>query len=68
MDRADPSPSNRLKQDKYYFAKQIAKCDSPNGTELSRLHHRWSERRTHFWRKGSGFMFSTVTNIPKTHV
>ena len=46
---ADLYPGNRLKQDGYYFPKEIAKCDDPGGDEATRLHHKWSERRTHFF-------------------
>jgi transposase, IS605 OrfB family, central region len=38
-----------LKQDAYYYPKEIAKCDSSDGDESIRLHHEWSERRTHFF-------------------
>ncbi|MGQ4554668.1 RNA-guided endonuclease TnpB family protein [Halobellus sp. GM3] len=46
---ADLYPGNRLKQDGYYFPKEIAKCDDSGGQEATRLHHKWSERRTHFF-------------------
>lgn len=42
-------PGNRLKQDGYYFPKEIAKCDDSDGERATRLHHKWSERRTHFF-------------------
>ena len=42
-------PGNRLKQDGYYFPKEIAKCDDSGGQEATRLHAKWSERRTHFF-------------------
>jgi len=45
---ADLYPGNRLKQDGYYFPKEIAKCDDSDGEEATRLHAKWSERRTHF--------------------
>ena len=38
-----------MKQDGYYFPKEIAKCDESGGDRATRLHHRWSERRTHFF-------------------
>ncbi|MFC7164729.1 RNA-guided endonuclease InsQ/TnpB family protein [Halospeciosus flavus] len=48
-ENADLYPGNRLKQDGYYFPKEIAKCDDSGGEEATRLHHKWSERRTHFF-------------------
>ena len=42
-------PGNRLKQDGYYFPKEIAKCDDSGGDKATRLHAKWSERRTHFF-------------------
>ncbi|PGF14142.1 transposase [Natrinema sp. CBA1119] len=48
-EEADLYPSNRLKQDGYYLPKEIAKCDDSGGEEATRLHHKWSERRTHFF-------------------
>jgi putative transposase len=47
-EEADLYPGNRLKQDGYYFPKKIAKCDKSHGDRARRLHHTWSERRTHF--------------------
>ena len=47
-DDADLYPGNRLKQDGYYFPKEIAKCDDSDGERATQLHHKWSERRTHF--------------------
>ena len=46
---ADLYPGNRLKQDGYYFPKEIAKCDDSGGERATRLHAKWSERRTHFF-------------------
>jgi len=46
---ADLYPGNRLKQDGYYFPKEIAKCDDSSGDRATRLHSKWSERRTHFF-------------------
>ncbi|WP_049934510.1 RNA-guided endonuclease InsQ/TnpB family protein [Haloplanus natans] len=48
-EEADLYPGNRLKQDGYYFPKEIAKCDDSDGQEATRLHSKWSERRTHFF-------------------
>jgi len=48
-EEADLYPGNRLKQDGYYFPKEIAKCDESGGDRATRLHHKWSERRTHFF-------------------
>lgn len=48
-EEADLYPGNRVKQDGYYFPKEIAKCDNSSGSEATRLHHKWSERRTHFF-------------------
>jgi putative transposase len=48
-EEADLYPGNRLKQDGYYFSKEIAKCDDSGGSEATRLHAKWSERRTHFF-------------------
>ncbi len=48
-EEADLYPGNRLKQDGYYFPKEIAKCDDSGGDRATRLHHTWSERRTHFF-------------------
>jgi len=42
-------PGNRLKQDGYYFPKEIAKCDDSGGERATRLHKKWSDRRTHFF-------------------
>ncbi|SDF37887.1 transposase, IS605 OrfB family, central region [Halorubrum xinjiangense] len=46
---ADLYPGTRLKQDGYYFPKEIAKCDDSGGERATRLHAKWSERRTHFF-------------------
>jgi putative transposase len=48
-EQADLYPGNRLKQDGYYFPKEIANCDDSDGKRTTRLHHKWSERRTHFF-------------------
>ena len=47
-EEADLYPGNRLKQDGYYFPKEIANCDDSGGDRATRLHAKWSERRTHF--------------------
>ena len=47
-EQADLYPGNRLKQDGYYFPKEISECDDAGGERATRLHHTWSERRTHF--------------------
>ena len=48
-EEADLYPGNRLKQDGYYFPKEIANCDDLGGERATRLHHKWSERCTHFF-------------------
>jgi len=48
-EEADLYPGNRLKQDGYYFPKEIAKCDDSGGERATRLHRKWSERRAHFF-------------------
>ena len=48
-EEADLYPGNRLKQDGYYFPKEIANCDDSGGEQATRLHRKWSERRTHFF-------------------
>jgi putative transposase len=48
-EKADLYPGNRLKQDGYYFPKELAKCDDSGGERATRLHKKWSERRTHFF-------------------
>ena len=48
-EEADLHPGNRLKQDGYYFPKEIAKCDDSGGDRATQLHQTWSERRTHFF-------------------
>ena len=48
-EEADLYPGNRLKQDGYYFPKELAKCDDSGGERTTRLHKKWSERRTHFF-------------------
>jgi len=48
-EEADLYPGNRLKQDGYYFPKEIASCDESGGPKATRLHKTWSERRTHFF-------------------
>ena len=48
-EEADLYPGNRLKQDGYYFPKEIGKCNDSDGERATRLHKKWSERRTHFF-------------------
>jgi putative transposase len=48
-EEANLYPGNRLKQDNYYFPKEIAKCDDSGGERATRLHRKWSERRRHFF-------------------
>jgi putative transposase len=48
-EQADLYPGNRLKQDGYYFPKEIAQCNDAGSERATRLHHTWSERRTHFF-------------------
>ncbi len=48
-EEADLYPGTRLKQDGYYFPKEIANCDDSTGEKATRLHAKWSERRTHFF-------------------
>jgi len=42
-------PLNCLKQDDYYFSKRIARCDDSNSEQATRLNHKKSERRTHYF-------------------
>jgi putative transposase len=48
-EEADLYPGSRLKEDGYYFPKGIAECDASGGERATRLHGKWSERRTHFF-------------------
>jgi putative transposase len=53
-DEATLYPGNYLKDNEYYFAKEIAKCDKSDSNRATRLHHKRSERRTQFihaWAK-----------------
>jgi len=43
-EESDLYPDNRLKQDRCYFSKEIAKCDDSGGDKAMRLHHTWSGR------------------------
>ena len=47
-EKAELYLGNRLKQDGYYYPKEIAKCDDAGAERGTRLHAKWSERRTHF--------------------
>ena len=42
-------PLNCLKQDDYYFSKRIAQCDNSNSEQATRLNHKKSARRTHYF-------------------
>jgi putative transposase len=42
-------PLNCLKQDDYYFSKRIARCDDSNSEQATRLNHKKSARRTHYF-------------------
>jgi len=48
-ERAELYPLNCLKEDDYYFSKQIAKCDDTTSEPATRLHHKKSTRRTHYF-------------------
>ena len=48
-ERAELYPLNCLKEDDYYFSKQIAKCDDTASERATRLHHKKSTRRTHYF-------------------
>jgi putative transposase len=46
---SDLYPLNCLKQDDYYFSKQIARCDDSGSEQATRLNQKKSERRTHYF-------------------
>jgi putative transposase len=46
---AELYPLNYLKQDDYYFSKHIAQCDDSTSEQATRLHHKKSARRTHYF-------------------
>jgi len=46
---AELYPLNCLKQDDYYFSKQIARCDDSLSKQATRLNHTKSARRTHYF-------------------
>ncbi|MFP8954276.1 RNA-guided endonuclease InsQ/TnpB family protein [Natrialbaceae archaeon A-arb3/5] len=46
---AELYPLNCLKQDDYYFSKQIARCDDADSKQANRLHQKKSARRTHYF-------------------
>jgi putative transposase len=48
-EEADLYPGTRLKQDGYYFPKEIPNWDDSGGDRATRLHNKWFERRTHFF-------------------
>jgi putative transposase len=58
-EEADLYPGNRLKQNGYYFPKEIANCDDSGGQEATRLHAKWSERRIHFFHSLATHMVET---------
>ncbi|MFB6283781.1 MAG: RNA-guided endonuclease InsQ/TnpB family protein, partial [Halobacteria archaeon] len=47
-EKSEIYPSNRLKQDEYYFLKEIAKCDDSDSNKARKLHHKRTERRNQF--------------------
>ncbi|CDK40345.1 IS1341-type transposase [Halorubrum sp. AJ67] len=42
-------PLNCLKQDDYYFSKQLAQCNDSNSEQATRLNQKRSGRRTHYF-------------------
>ena len=40
-------PAHALKEDEYYFLKEIAKCNQPGSNKATRLHEKRGERRSH---------------------
>jgi len=42
-------PLNCLKQDDYYFSKQIARCDDSDSEQANRLNQKKSARRSHYF-------------------
>jgi len=42
-------PLNCLKQDDYYFNKRLAQCDDSHSEQVTRLNHKKSERRSHYF-------------------
>ena len=46
---AELYPLNCLKQDDYYFSKEIARCDDSLSEQANRLNHKKSARRTHYF-------------------
>lgn len=44
---AELYPLNRLKQDDYYFSKQLARCDDSDSEQANRWNQQKSARRTH---------------------
>jgi len=52
-EEADLYPGNRLKQDGYYFPKEIATCDASGAERATRRHGKWPERRTHFFHSSA---------------
>ncbi len=48
-DHSELYPLNCLKQDEYYFSKHIPECDDPTSEQSTRLNHKKSTRRTHYF-------------------
>ncbi len=46
---AELYPLNCLKQDDYYLSKRIAQCDDSTSEQATRLNHKKSARRTHYF-------------------
>ncbi len=61
MEEADLYPGTRLKQDGYYFPKEIANYDDAGGDRATRLHAKWSERRTHLFSVSASTSLSGVS-------
>ncbi|ELY66703.1 transposase, IS605 OrfB family protein [Natrinema versiforme JCM 10478] len=69
-------PLNCLKQDDYYFSKQIARCDDSDSEQATRLNQKKSARRTHYFHtlskhivqrcvdEGVGTIVSVRNNCP----
>jgi len=46
---AELYPLNCLKEDDYYFSKQIARCNDTQSEQATRVNHKKSTRRTHYF-------------------
>ena len=55
-------PLNCLKQDDYYFSKQIAHCDDPDSKQATRLNQKKSARRTHYFHTLSKHIVQQCVN------